>query len=119
MTVTPIHPDIFPGMKLEPPVPEKDVLAVAAKLFRVDYIDLKSRCRKQPLPRIRFMCFNIHKKYYKNTLQGIGKIYDRDHSTIINGITQHEIQYELYKDYRDDYDLLIYWLGLEFISLLG
>lgn len=68
----------------------------------IDELDLKSKCRKRELVYTR----NILYKHLRNkgiSLQAIGKMFNRDHATVLFGLNQYErlINYDDFKELQE------------------
>jgi uncharacterized Fe-S cluster-containing radical SAM superfamily enzyme len=64
---------------------------------------------------IRFMLFYMLKQNTKMRLKEIGKVFDKDHTTVINGCKKHEAYYENEEIYRNNYNKLIDAMSVHFI----
>lgn len=76
-----------------------DIIDVVAYLFDITRDDILSSCRKQKYCDARV----ILSRYYRNlgyTLVDIGKIFNRDHSTIVRQLKLYDSLYKNYKYFR-------------------
>ena len=67
-----------------------EVLAAVSKVAGIDYETLCSRKRTAEISLARQYCYYYLKKEFNWTLKGIGKKFNRDHSTVISGISKIE-----------------------------
>lgn len=58
--------------------------------YRITFDDLRGRSRKQPLARIRQDCMAEVYHNTKLSTTNVGRLFDRDHTTIIHGIRASE-----------------------------
>ena len=95
--------------KLKTTATLKDIMIEVAYLFKVTPESLKGRSRKMPLPYARKVAWWItnHKMGGRTTYGEIGKLYDRDHSTVLIGIKRLNDRLSVDKDFKKDFDKII------------
>ena len=77
----------------------KDLLREASYLFKVAQRDIDSRCKYDFILPARFAVWHALRST-GSTYAQIGRWFDRDHSTIINGVRRAEVFMEQDPDYR-------------------
>ena len=85
------------------------IIAITEKVF--DVYGLERKCRKREYAEARFTCAVLARNILFMPLKKIGIRLNRDHSTILNAVRQHDnlISYEL--DYKNKF------LKVEFMLL--
>lgn len=63
-----------------------DVISAACESFKITIQALLSKSRDRGLVRVRNICFYVIKNKLNLSLKEIGKIFNRDHTTVIHGI---------------------------------
>ena len=67
----------------------KNYLEHASVIFEVSQKKIKSNSRERKLVWIRYALYNYLKTVGSMTLTEIGKVFNRDHATVIHGIKKH------------------------------
>lgn len=67
-----------------------ELLANISNVSAVPYLDIVGRCRKREYVDIRHFCFWAIRNSTKLPLNKIGKFFERDHATVLHGITNFE-----------------------------
>lgn len=83
-------PYVFPGLKTRHSTKEEIIEAVektACDVWGIEYDELKDRWRKTAPRQARQFCMWYLRKNTTITLLQIGKMYNRDHSTVCNAVT--------------------------------
>lgn len=86
-----VSPFVYPGLsqegllKLLKREPD-EILNKVCKYFKANPDDVTSKSRRRELVEVRYICISLIKNYTNLTLFKIGRIFDRDHSTIIHAI---------------------------------
>ena len=89
---------------------DKELLQLLAQELGTTYKQLSDKSRKQPNPHKREICYFILKtKGY--TVKEIGRLFNRDHSTIIHGLGN--VRRKMQKD--SDYKRFLYNLQPKYI----
>ncbi len=74
--------------------------------FGITEDELKGRCRQRHIMNIRHALF-YHMRYERNlTLTQIGKLFDRDHSTIINAVKNVEAWLDVPQIFKEELQIL-------------
>ena len=69
--------------------------------------ELMSSSRKRELVFYRTIVFKILKKHFNMTLAQIGRLTNRDHATVMYGISKYDELKDLYPEYRHAYSVAI------------
>lgn len=119
-----VSPWAYPGIKGNK-LPDKAELIKFLKensitLFGCRWTELTSEeyvkhKRKRDKVNIRFMIFYLLKQNTEMKLKEIGKLFNKDHTTVINGCKKHEAYYETEEEYHDDYNKLVDVVSMKFI----
>jgi chromosomal replication initiation ATPase DnaA len=107
-----VSPYVFPGIKNQDEVRKirkfkrdrvkiEDVLKIIAENCGVKSHEIVSRIRKRTLIDARFIFCYMLKSEFNFTYESIGKILDRDHTTIIHSVKTHKERYQTYNDYKE------------------
>lgn len=90
-----------------------DVINFVCEQVNVPRKKVMSRGRFRELTTTRQMIYNILRIEYKMNLVTIGKLFKKDHTTIINGIKRHND--DLFSDviYKERYAELLFLLKLK------
>ena len=96
-----IHPYVYAGLMGNRRLKTLDrVVKETSFIFNIEPKRLLSRKRKRYYVMGRQIISYILRTHYDFTLVKIGKLMERDHSTIINGLNNHEMDYEHDETYR-------------------
>jgi len=83
-----------------------ELIYKTSKAFNVHESYIKGSKRKQKYTYLRYMLFNIlyeRSENYKLSLVAIGKLFNRDHSTVIHGLGCHSDLLKTDEIYRSNY----------------
>ncbi|PID67400.1 MAG: chromosomal replication initiator protein DnaA [Fusobacteriales bacterium] len=75
-------------------VTAENIIKIVANYYQITEEDLKSKKRKQEILVPRQVSMYIIKENLDITLDGVGKIFDRDHSTVLNAINKIRVKME-------------------------
>jgi chromosomal replication initiator protein len=82
------------------------IIAFFCRTFNISESDLKGRSRKAEIVGVRQLCqYFLHKKVYLS-LSATGRIFGRDHSTVIHSIQTVNNRVETERDYREKFTKL-------------
>ena len=104
--MTLIHPYVYAGLcgkkikTLDSKIIYDKVVRETSYIFNIEPRRMMSRRRKRYYVMGRQIISYILKKHYGFTFVKIGEFMKRDHSTIINSLNKHEIDYEYDEDYK-------------------
>lgn len=79
------------------------VIRAVCVVMEIKEKDLISRSRPENLVWGRAIAYKILRTYGKMTLPKIGKLFDRDHSTVINGLRAFDDLNKFNKDFKSLY----------------
>jgi|TARA_R100001463_G_scaffold5117_4_gene17918 chromosomal replication initiation ATPase DnaA len=72
--------------------------------YQVSLTDIKSSRRNPRIIEPRWLCWELYKNHSYHSFPKIGSIFNRDHSTIIQGLKKIKIRYgDKVKKYEDFY----------------
>ena len=74
-----------------------------AEVNHTDVEDLMSKVRRHELVRVRCMAYNMLYYKYGANLSEIGRLFNRHHATIINGLETHNSLIDTDEGYVSDY----------------
>ena len=83
----------------------KEIHKIVSKYFNIKYNNednYLNKTRDREYLNVRYFTFIFSQKYAKETLANIGKFYNKDHTTVINGIKtinnliSYDSKYQLY-----------------------
>ena len=83
------------------------ILTAVSKKYGVSVEDIKSKKKTDSIANARHTSIYIIRKLTDLSLKEIGKIFERDHSTIISSINKIEINIKTIRNYESDMDKLI------------
>ena len=85
-----IHYYTMPGlMNIQEP-DEEIIIQFVCKEMNVKYKDALSKDRSRILVLTRNMCYAILKTYVGATVASIGRLFFRDHTTVLHGLRMHK-----------------------------
>ena len=88
------------------PVTEAKIMDVVEEVTGVSIPRMLSREKTNDTVYARYHCYVMMKKHLPMTLTQIGRAFDRDHSTVINGIEVFKTLYKLDKQFRIQHDAI-------------
>ena len=83
------------------------ILLHTSKKYGVSIEDIKSKKKTDSIANARHIAVYIIRNLTDLSLKEIGKIFGRDHSTIISSINKIDINIKTVKNYESDINLLI------------
>ena len=80
----------IPGLKFrdEMVFDSKNIIITICNHLGITHNQLKSGCRERDYFTSRHLCFYFLRKYTNETLSAIGKLFNKDHTTVIHGIAK-------------------------------
>ncbi len=104
-----IEPTLIESLYIAKDGFNKNFEKIGCKIFGIQIADLYSKSREQNVVWCRYFMFEY---LLKNTLlknKGVGEKYNRDHSTVVNGMRKHRelLDDRLYKIYHNQFMLNI------------
>ena len=101
-------------------LPEEIIIETVLDHFDLKYEILKCRSRLMEYVKARYIIMYFCKQYTNLSLSTIGRIFNKDHCTVMFGVQQVAIQMEVNKDYRvmiERLDVILKSIGI-FLSCL-
>ena len=83
------------------------ILSVVTKHFGITNEDIKSKKRTENISNARHTAIYIIRNMTNLSLKEIGRVFGRDHSTIISSINKIELNIRTVKNYDNDINQLI------------
>ncbi len=83
------------------------ILIHVSKKYGVSVVDIKSKKKTDSIAGARHISIYIIRKLTDLSLKEIGKVFGRDHSTIISSINKIELNIRTVKNYESEINLLI------------
>ncbi|MBO5009695.1 MAG: chromosomal replication initiator protein DnaA [Clostridia bacterium] len=83
------------------------ILSAVCKKYGVSEEDIKSKKKTENIANARHVAIYISRKITDLSLPNIGKIFSRDHSTIISSINKVELNIKTKKNYEEEINNLI------------
>lgn len=77
----------------------KDYLKYTSDIFNVSTEKIISKSRERRLVWIRYILYNYLKTIGSMTLSEVGKVFGRDHATVIHGLKKHN-DFTQWNDYE-------------------
>ena len=83
------------------------ILTYVSKKYGVSVDDIKSKKKTDSIAGARHVSIYIIRKLTDLSLKEIGRVFGRDHSTIISSINKIELNIRTVKNYESEINLLI------------
>lgn len=107
-----VSPYVFPGLKNKDDVKrvkkfkrdritQDEVLSIISEHCNVSVHKILSRIREREVIDARHMFIAVMRKEFNYPLTEIGKMVDRDHTTIMDSMKKFNSRYDCYDDYRE------------------
>lgn len=93
---------VIPGLMNHDLNADKVVIAVS-QILAVPKKTMLSKLRVREAVFARNMCYYIYRHYFGMTCTKIAKLFNRDHSTVLYGLTAFENDVEYIKNYGEKY----------------
>jgi chromosomal replication initiator protein len=84
----------------------KEIIEIVSKFYGVSQEDIFNKNRNSPIPKARQVCQYLVKNKFNYTLEETGKLFNRNHSTIIYSIKTIENELQVNKIMRQEIELL-------------
>ena len=111
-----ISPYVYVGLRRSKEA--KQAIIIICEQIGVTEDDVKGRSRKRDYVIARHIyCFVAH-FYYKYHLTSIGRILDRDHSSVIHAIKAVCNEYETNTEFKKTFERICYAINYEFGATL-
>ena len=93
--------------------PDREALIqFVCKEMNVKYKDALSKDRSRILVLTRNMCYAILKTYVGATVASIGRLFFRDHTTVLHGLRMHQQDLRTNDIYQEQFDEIRFLLKL-------
>ena len=93
--------------------PDRELLIqFVCKEMNVRYKDALSKDRSRILVLTRNMCYAILKTYVGATVASIGRLFFRDHTTVLHGLRMHQQDLKTNDIYQEQFDEIRFLLKL-------
>ena len=93
--------------------PDREVIIqFVCKEMNVKYKDALSKDRSRILVLTRNMCYAILKTYVGATVASIGRLFFRDHTTVLHGLRMHQQDLKTNDIYQEQFDEIRFLLKL-------
>lgn len=96
-----MSPYIFPGLPARPPKPQR-ILEMVAEFYGFEAMDLLKQCRRHEYVTARQIAWYLHRMITGATLPELGKMYGRDHTTVLHGLRSFKKKLESRPDLKTD-----------------
>lgn len=88
------------------------IIQFVCKEMNVRYKDALSKDRSRILVLTRNMCYAILKNYVGATVTSIGRLFFRDHTTVLHGLRMHQQDLRTNDIYQEQFDEIRFLLKL-------
>jgi chromosomal replication initiator protein len=88
------------------------IIQFVCKEMNVRYKDALSKDRSRILVLTRNMCYAILKTYVGATVTSIGRLFFRDHTTVLHGLRMHQQDLRTNDIYQEQFDEIRFLLKL-------
>ncbi len=102
----------MPGILTKRKLDELTIIEFVCKEMNVTYEDAISKDRSRSLILTRGICYAILKTYLGITLVAIARLFNRDHTTIINGLRMHKQDMQTNDIYAEQFEEIRFLLKL-------
>lgn len=89
-----------------------EIISIICNFYNVDPSLVLSKSRKKELVRVRFVCWFFIQKNLNISTQKIGNKFNRNHASVLHGISVVNFEYETYEDFRAEIKNI--WLRMKF-----
>ena len=103
---------IMPGIIQKHKLDQEDIIQFVCKEMNVKYKDVLSADRSRILVLTRNMCYAILKNYLGTTVTSIGRLFFRDHTTVLHGLRMHQQDYKTNDIYAEQFEEIKFLLKL-------
>ena len=102
----------MPGILTKRKLDELTIIEFVCKEMNVKYKDALSKDRSRILVLTRNMCYAILKTYVGATVASIGRLFFRDHTTVLHGLRMHQQDLRTNDIYQEQFDEIRFLLKL-------
>lgn len=101
-------PGVFNNKKLD----HETIIQFVCNEMNVKYKDVLSKDRSRIYVLTRNMCYAILKTYVGSTVASIGRLFFRDHTTVLHGLRMHQQDMDTNDIYAEQFDEIKFLLKL-------
>jgi len=103
---------LMPGIFIEQKLDREDIIQFICKEMDVRYKDVLSKDRSRIYVLTRNMCYAILKTYVGSTVASIGRLFFRDHTTVLHGLRMHRQDMQTNDIYAEQFEEIRFLLKL-------
>ena len=112
MRLIKISPYVYPGIKNtadyikvrkfdRDKITKEEILLIVSEHCSVSSTRILTRIRKREVVDARHMYIAVMRKIFRYPVTEIGRMVDRDHTTILDSLKKFNNRYKCYDDYKD------------------
>lgn len=112
MSLVKISPYVYPGIKdtsdyvkvkkfHRDKISKEEVLFIISRHCSVSVGKILTRIREREVIDARHMYIAVMRQIFRYPVTEIGKMVDRDHTTVLDALKKFTSRYQNYEDYRD------------------
>ena len=102
----------MPGVFINKQPDKEAIIQFVCNEMNVKYKDALSKDRSRLLVLTRNMCYAILKTYVGSTVAGIGRLFFRDHTTVLHGLRMHQQDMDTNDIYAEQFEEIKFLLKL-------
>jgi len=102
----------MPGVLHKQKLDNEQIIRFICQEMSVKYKDVLSKDRSRVLVLTRNMCYTILKDYLGSTVTSIGRLFFRDHTTVLHGLQMHRQDYATNDIYAEQFEEIKFLLKL-------
>jgi chromosomal replication initiator protein len=102
----------MPGVLIDKQPDTETIIQFVCNEMNVKYKDVLSKDRSRIYVLTRNMCYAILKTYVGSTVAAIGRLFFRDHTTVIHGLRMHQQDISTNDIYAEQFEEIKFLLKL-------
>ena len=103
---------VMPGVLIDKQPDTETIIQFVCNEMNVKYKDVLSKDRSRIYVLTRNMCYAILKTYVGSTVAAIGRLFFRDHTTVIHGLRMHQQDMDTNDIYAEQFEEIKFLLKL-------
>ena len=103
---------VMPGVLIDKQPDTETIIQFVCNEMNVKYKDVLSKDRSRIYVLTRNMCYAILKTYVGSTVAAIGRLFFRDHTTVIHGLRMHQQDISTNDIYAEQFEEIKFLLKL-------
>ena len=103
---------VMPGVLIDKQPDTETIIQFVCNEMNVRYKDVLSKDRSRIYVLTRNMCYAILKTYVGSTVAAIGRLFFRDHTTVIHGLRMHQQDITTNDIYAEQFEEIKFLLKL-------